>query len=42
MENPNSARRTFGLLVIFATVLTVIAMWNFPETLNADNEPHAS
>lgn len=32
MENLNSARRTIGLLVIFVTVLTVIAMWNLPET----------
>ena len=28
----NSKRRAIGLLMVFATVLTVIATWNLPET----------
>jgi hypothetical protein len=32
MDNPNTQRRALGLLVIFATVLTVIATWNLAET----------
>ena len=32
MENPNTQRRAIGLLVIFATVLTLIATWNLKET----------
>ena len=32
MENPNTQRRALGLLVIFATVLTLIATWNLTET----------
>jgi hypothetical protein len=32
MENPTTQRRSIGLLVIFATVLAVIAVWNLPET----------
>ena len=32
MENPNTQRRSIGLLVIFATVLTLIAVWHLPET----------
>jgi hypothetical protein len=36
MEHANTQRRAIGLLVIFATVLTVIATWNLPET--AGNE----
>jgi hypothetical protein len=28
----NSKRRAIGFLVVFATVLTVIAAWNLPET----------
>jgi hypothetical protein len=27
MENPNNQRRAIGLLVIFATVLTLIVIW---------------
>ena len=32
MEHPNTQRRAIGLPVIFATVLTLIAAWNLPET----------
>jgi hypothetical protein len=32
MEHLNTRLRATGLLVIFATVLTVIAAWNLPET----------
>jgi len=32
MEHAIRQRRTIGLLIIFATVLTVIAAWNLPET----------
>lgn len=30
-------RRAIGLLVVFATVLTVIATWNLPEHSKAEN-----
>jgi hypothetical protein len=33
---PNTQRRAVGLLVIFATVLTLIAAWNLPETPNTE------
>jgi hypothetical protein len=32
MENPKTQRRAIGLLVVFATILTVIVTWNIPET----------
>ena len=32
MANPSTQRRAIGLLVAFATVLTLIAIWNLPET----------
>jgi hypothetical protein len=32
MESKITQRRALGLLVMFATVLTVIAAWNLPET----------
>ena len=32
MNNPNNQRRAIGLLLVFATVLTLIAMWDLPET----------
>ena len=32
MENQIIQRRAIGLLVVLATVLTVIAVWNLPET----------
>jgi hypothetical protein len=31
MEHANTQRRAIGLLVIIATVLTVIVTWNLPE-----------
>jgi hypothetical protein len=31
MENPNTHRRSIGLIVVFVTVLTLIAIWNDPE-----------
>ena len=31
MENPNTQRRAIGLLVVFATILTLIGIWNLPE-----------
>jgi hypothetical protein len=36
MENPNTQRRAIGLLVIIATVLTLIAAWNLPETAGTE------
>jgi hypothetical protein len=36
MEHANTQRRAIGLLVIIATVLTVIAVWNLPETANTE------
>ena len=36
MEHPNTQRRAIGLLVIFATVLTLIAVWHLPETPNTE------
>jgi hypothetical protein len=32
MENPNTQRRAIGLLVIFATILALMGMWNLPGT----------
>jgi hypothetical protein len=32
MDNPNNQRRAIGLLVVFATAVTLIAIWNLPET----------
>jgi hypothetical protein len=31
MENPDTQRRAIGLLVVFATILTLIGIWNRPE-----------
>jgi hypothetical protein len=31
MENPKTQRRAIGLLVVFATILTLIGIWNLPE-----------
>jgi hypothetical protein len=36
MDNPNTQRRSIGLLVIFATVLTLIAVWNLTETASTE------
>jgi hypothetical protein len=36
MENPTTQRRSIGLLVIFATVLALIAVWNLPESASTD------
>ena len=30
MENTNTQRRAIGLLVVFATILTLIGIWNLP------------
>jgi hypothetical protein len=32
MENPNTRRRSIGLIVVFVSVLTLIAIWKAPET----------
>ena len=32
MESTTTQRRAISLLVVFATVLAVIATWNLPET----------
>lgn len=32
MENSKTQRRSIGLLVAFAAVLTLITIWNLPET----------
>jgi len=31
MGHPNTQRRSIGLLVAFASVLTLLAIWNLPE-----------
>jgi hypothetical protein len=32
MEKLKTQRRAIGLLVVFATILTVIVTWNLPES----------
>ena len=32
MNNPNNQRKAIGLLLSFASVLTLIAIWDLPET----------
>ena len=32
MDNADNKRRAIGLLVVFASVLTLIAMWDYPDT----------
>jgi hypothetical protein len=32
MQNPNNQRRAVGLLVVFASVLTLLAIWDLPES----------
>jgi|HubBroStandDraft_5_1064220.scaffolds.fasta_scaffold35166_4 hypothetical protein len=32
MEKPKTQRRAIGLLVVFATILTVIVTWNVSES----------
>jgi hypothetical protein len=34
MKNPNTQRRSIGLLVAFAAILTLITVWNLPKTEN--------
>jgi len=44
MENPNTQRKAIGLLMAFATVLTLIAIWRLPETESNGalrEQPHA-
>ena len=31
MGNPNLRRRAIGVLAVFVTILTVVAIWNLPE-----------
>jgi hypothetical protein len=31
MESPKTHRRSIGLIVVFVTVLTLIAIWNDPD-----------
>jgi hypothetical protein len=41
MENPITQRRAVGLLMVFATVLTLIAVWNLPENPGTESgEPN--
>jgi hypothetical protein len=35
MESSNTQHRAFGLLVVFASVLALLALWNPPETNTA-------
>jgi hypothetical protein len=37
MQNPKTQRRAIGLLVVFATILTVIVTWNLPDTAGDPN-----
>jgi len=37
MQHLNTQRRAIGLLVIFATVLTLIASWNLTETRGGES-----
>jgi hypothetical protein len=39
MENPTTQRRSISLLVMFATVLALIAVWILPEAASADGAP---
>jgi hypothetical protein len=32
MEHQHTHRRSLGLIAVFVTVLTLIAIWNDPET----------
>jgi|HubBroStandDraft_1064217.scaffolds.fasta_scaffold905995_1 hypothetical protein len=44
MENPNTQRKAIGLLMAFATALTLIAIWKLPETESKGalrDQPHA-
>jgi hypothetical protein len=44
MENANSQRKAIGLLMAFATVLTLVAIWRVPETESKGalrDQPHA-
>ena len=36
MDNPNTQGRSIGLLVIFAAVLTLIAVWSLPESASTE------
>ncbi len=31
MRNPNTQRRAIGVLAVFVTILTVVAIWNPPQ-----------
>jgi hypothetical protein len=35
MENSSLQHRAFGLLMVFASVLALVAIWNLPETNTA-------
>jgi hypothetical protein len=44
MENPNNQRKATGLLMAFATALTLIAIWRLPEAeskASLRDQPHA-
>jgi hypothetical protein len=44
MENLNTQRKAIGLLMAFATALTLIAIWTLPETESKGalrDQPHA-
>ena len=39
MKNPNANRRAIGVLAIFVTIITVVAIWNLPQTERSDVTP---
>jgi hypothetical protein len=39
MINLNANRRAIGVLAIFVTIITVVAIWNLPQTERNAVEP---
>jgi hypothetical protein len=39
MNNPNGNRRAMGVLAILVTIITVVAIWNLPQTERSDVMP---
>jgi len=39
MRNPNNQRRAIGILAVFATIMTVVAIWNLPQTERSAERP---
>ena len=39
MKNPNANRRAIGVFAILVTIITVVAIWNLPQTEHGDVTP---